>query len=553
MRSLVSVLALSILASACDDSPTDRPGDYYAATVPAATVPETGVRREIFEVPGYVPSANPDATTNAATPSRLNATQVVRYRVDARTPVPVSAIVLAMPGFLAGAGTFDQLARILVRKSAAEGTPIEVWAIDRRSNLLEDLRGMDTAEARGEPEIAYAYYHQLAKVGGQEFPGYLEQRDLLFESEWGLVTHVEDVRRVVALVPEAERRGHVFLLGHSLGGFFAEAYAAHRFESDGKRGFDELAGLILVDGILADAPTDEASYLGGSVAGGFPMPGLTAIRSTNPFSELPLLGVAAQTNAEITALRALFDPDGIAVDPERDMQLAILSGGIDIPKLTNEAALGWAFDSQYQPLAFARASIGHLAGGPVETYANAFGGGSLERPSDPSATYTWVDGPDAAPPEVSSVADLAVSITSGRTNLAEWYFPTRLSLDLAAVGGGAISESGWQAGYGLRTFDGPSDDAPVLCVVAALVGDVARCDSVRTRIAPQVGTGRPLAGQGRGAPGASVPGFRTLDVSAMAHIDPASAREGAGNPVPNAVLSFVAENVAAGTLVVPAR
>lgn len=553
MRALVPVLAFSMLVSACDDSPSDGPGNFYAATVPSATVPEPGVRREIFEVPGYAPSANPDATENAETPSRLNATQVVRYRVDARSPVAVSAIVLAMPGFLAGAGTFDQLARILVRKSAAQGTPIEVWALDRRSNLLEDLRGMDTAEARGEPEIAYQYYHQLAKVGGEAFPGYLEQRDLRFESEWGLVTHVEDARRVVALVPEAARRGHVFLLGHSLGGFFAEAYAAHRFASDGKRGFDELAGVVLVDGILGDTPIDEPSYLGGTVGGGFPMPGLTAIRSTNAFSELPLLGVAAQTNAEITALRAIFDPEGIATDPERDMQLSILSGGIDIPALTNEAALGWAFDSQYQPLAFARASIGHLAGGPMETYPSAFGGGSLERPSDPTATYTWVDGPDATPAEVSSVGDLAVSITSGRTNLAEWYFPTRLSLDLAAVGGAAISESGWQAGYGLRTFDGPNDDAPILCVVAALVADVGRCDAVRTRVAPAIGAGRPLAGQGRGAAGTSVPGFRTLDVSSMAHIDPASAREGAGNPVPNAVLAFVSENAMPGTVVVPVQ
>jgi hypothetical protein len=63
-------------------------------------------------------------------------------------------VVVAVPGFLGGAGSFDGLARALVKKGQRDGHSIEVWAIDRRSNLLEDLAGMNAADAMNDPELA---------------------------------------------------------------------------------------------------------------------------------------------------------------------------------------------------------------------------------------------------------------------------------------------------------------------------------------------------------------------------------------------------------------
>jgi malonyl CoA-acyl carrier protein transacylase len=70
--------------------------------------------------------------------------------------------------------------------------------------------------------------------------------------------------------PQSEQaRGHVFLLGHSLGAWFVESYAAFRFE-DGRSGFEELAGVIMVDGVRNDPPSEQQYTTDGvktSVAG----------------------------------------------------------------------------------------------------------------------------------------------------------------------------------------------------------------------------------------------------------------------------------------------
>ena len=512
---------------------------------PYVTKPERGIVREVILVPGTTPDPNP--VSNASTPPELNNTQVVRYRVDADPPIPARAIMVMMPGFLAGASTFDGLARTLVRRGEARGEIVEVWAIDRRSNQLEDVTGLEEAERRRDPEIAAAYYREGAEIDGRVFEGFLQSANATFMSEWGLATHLEDLRKVIELVPADARQGRVFLLGHSLGASFAELFAAWRFE-DGVRGAELVAGVVLVDGILGGTPSAESAYVDGSDSGLFPTPGLTALRTGSVYTQLPLLGTSALINAEIAALRAHFDPEGIVQDSVQASQIAILIGGATVPAFTNIAGLGLAFDAQYQPLFFVRASIGELSGGPTEQYTSLFGG-MLERPSDPTATYTWVEGDDAGEP--SSAAELAFGMVHGRSNLSEWYFPSRISIDVAACGGAAIPEVGYQADAGLRAFDGPLTDAPILCIPAGLVGDVAACESVRARVAQVLGAGRPMAGSGRGAVSEDVPGFGIVDVTTFAHIDPVLARDEADNPVPGRIEAFLDAHAVAGALAIP--
>jgi hypothetical protein len=437
----------------------------------------------------------------------------------------------------------------LVRRGASGGRAIEFWAIDRRSNLLEDLRGMDAAQAEGNPEIAQGYYFGGDTVGGMRFRGHPRQSDVDYMSEWGLPTLLGDLRAVVHLVPEAERRARVFLLGHSAGAGFVETYAAWRFGEGAHavRGAEEIAGIVLVDGAASAAPISETEYRMGTSGGFMALTGVDALRTRGPrYLELPVLGVNVMVTAEIMSLRALADPDGFAADAQRDRVLSVLwsIGRAEVPRMTNEAALGAGFDQASNGIPVFSCNLGQPAGGPTATKTGLFG--PLTYPSDPSATYTWVDALEATPPEYTPVAALARSWAAGRTNYADWFYPARLPLDQQAVAGNAIAEDGWQVAYGLRAFDGPRNDAPVLAVAAGLVAP-DRYEAVRARIAPEVGPGRPRAGTPRGAAGESTAGFRVLDVTYLTHLDALSAPE-PGNPVAGAVADFVAEHGAPGAI-----
>lgn len=530
-------------AVALDDAPPGPDAfveirDWPATEVPASTTPEPGIVREIVEIPGY--DAPPNPTTSTDTPAERDRARFVRFR--AATATEPRAVVIAMPGIFGGAGSFESLARSVVRRSLEAGSPgaVEVWAIDRRSNLLEDLRGLDAAEAERSPDIARGYYFGSDTVGGQPFAGFVRQEDVAYMSEWGLETHLGDLRAMIERVPASARRGHVFLLGHSLGASIAETFAGWVLE-DGTRGSDLLAGVILVDGAQGEAPITETEYLEGGGSGIMPFDGITEIRTGNRYIALPLLGVGVYAQAEIVAMDALFAPDEIRTgDRDRDRVLGTLLSIPRLPPMTNEAAFGFGFDDASNGLSFAAVSMGTPVG-PVESYTSVFGA-TLERPSDRTATYTWIDAPDASPPEHTPVENLARSWVDGRTNFAEWYFPARLSLDLAACGGLAIPETGWQADSGLRCRAGAQMDAPVLAFAAGL-RSVASYEASRARGAA-VGAGRPAAGATRDTDA----GYRIVDVTFMTHIDPLSAADTDANPVPEEVLAFVGANAEPGTV-----
>lgn len=542
-------LLLALLLAACDgpaatpDAGTDAggapdagPRDWPFAEVPAVTEPEAGVRREVLTIEGSDAPANP--TTGDDTPAALDRVQIVRFSPAGASDV--RAVIVAVPGLLGGAGSWEMLARHLVRRSVEAGEPVEVWAIDRRANLLEDLRGLDAAEAAEDPEIARGYYLRGETVGGEAFDGFVQQADVPFMSEWGLATHLADVRAVIERVPSEHRRARAFLMGHSLGASMTEAFAAWRFD-DGVRGAELLAGLVLVDGAAGAAPITETEYHEGTSGGIMSVPGVDAIRASQRYLALPLLGVEVHVLAELSAMMALYTPGEVVADRERAMVLATLMSLTprSVPPMTNAAAFGWAFDDGSNGLSFAAVSMGQPTGGPTEGYESIFGV-TLQRPSDPSATYDWIDALDADPPEHTPLANLAHAWIDGRTNFAEWYFPLRLPLDLSAVAGLAVAEDGWQATEGLRAFDGALVDAPILCVAAALVPP-PRYEPIRARVAP-VGDGRPNAGATRDQEAA----FRVIDVTDQTHIDPLSAADTDRNPVPESVLAFVLDNAEPG-------
>ncbi len=512
--------------------------------VPAVTTPEAGLVRTVSLVPGHVPPPNP--VTGAASPDRYNATPVVRYQIEGASAP--RAILVLVPGIFGGAGSMDPLARAVVRRAKAAGVEVEVWSIDRRSNLLEDLRGMDAAEARGDAEVAYRYYAGTGTVGGEKFAGFRRAADVSFQSEWGLATHIEDLRRVMALVPQASRRGHVFLGGHSLGGLITQVYGAWRFD-DGRRGTEEVAGLVLLDSALRSDEITEAEYRGGHSGALFPTPGIDEIRRSAPFIELPFLGLDVYPVLDIAALRVLFDPTGvIRTDDARNGALAFFLGlgKTELPAMTNRGALGFGFDYASTPIDIFGATLGTPTGGAVALRPSLTGTRMLRYPSDMSATYDWQSAPGGSA-GWTPLETLAHATTDGRTNLAEWYFPTRLSLDLEAAGDLRVPEAGWQAREGLRAFDGARIDAPLLAVSAGHgITQPSSYEALRGRIAP-LAADRP-AGP---LPRSDARAFRVVDVPGMSHLDVTLAVDASDNPVPQAIVDFLTTHAAAGTVASP--
>ncbi|MBK9262482.1 MAG: alpha/beta fold hydrolase [Polyangiaceae bacterium] len=550
-----AVALFALLSVGCSDPAPVPITDAPYAPPPASAVVDEGavrIRREVFLVPGVTPP--PNALTGKPTPAEYNFVRVVRYRVDADPPRPARAVAVLMPGFLGGAGSYDPMARAIVRRSTADDA-YEAWAIDRRSNLLEDHHGLDVAEVRRDPEIAMRYYFESEPAEGKTFAGFVGQAQLDFASEWGLATTIGDLRKVIELIPQNERKSRVFLVGHSLGASISEEYAAWDF--DGTAGFSELAGLVLVDGVSRQegnaAPTiTEQEYHEGSMGGpaGFNPPGLDAIEKTTRYISLPILNLDVYPIAAISGMRAMWSPGAIVDDPYRNKAFLTLLTLPEIPKMTNRAAMGFAFDDASNGVSFAAVSCGEGTGGPITEYEGIFG--KLFHPSDPKATYSWIEYDKTTSREHTSLDDISRSWVEGPSlDFAEWYFPARLSLDTQAAATLTLKAGDWPFDqYNLRAMHGASMDLPIFGTVANLVGDLGALDKLRALVQNvPIGAGRPLEGQPRTNPDA----FFVLDVIKLTHIDPLSGTDDGAGDVSNwydSLTSWMSKNSPAGGAVV---
>jgi pimeloyl-ACP methyl ester carboxylesterase len=534
--------------SAVEDASADGGGAARDITVAPAMNPrviEPGVVRSVARVAVSAPPANTVmGRAPVPTPTELNFVQVLQYRAEGTEPGSARSVIVAVPGFLGGAGSFDGLARALVKRGAREGRSVEVWAIDRRSNLLEDLAGMDAAEAMDDPELARLYYvSRSISVNGRRFAGHptANGASLAYMSEWGLPMLVGDIRAVINSVGRGKQR--VTLMGHSLGGSIVEAYSSWRFADD-MRGYDTIAGLAVVDGVAGGTSVTEAQYLNGGAPapGGFGMAqGITMLRASGPyFVALPLLGVQAVVLAEIVARRALKAPEAVVTDARRDELLRTLLSLDRVPPLTNAAAMGFAFDADSCALSFAAMNIGRPVG-PTTRVASVLGP-MITAPSDPMTTYRWTDAPMSAPPEFTPMRSAALGWAASPSNFSEWYFPARLTLDVSVLGDMRIAEGSFAWREGVRASLGGQVDVPVLAIGTGLVRERARFDAMVPRLSATVGAGRPNAGAAR----TDDRGFRVLMLPEMSHIDPIMAPESSApaNPVPAALLDFASANTA---------
>ncbi len=440
-----------------------------------------------------------------------------RYRPEtAGAPEEVEAILVLIPGFMGGANSFDYIGRQLVSMAEADAGvgSLEVWALDRRTNCLEDLTGMNAAEAAGDPAIAVDYYYRGAEVNGKVFQGFLGEPDVPFLSEFGLKLLMDDIRTIISemLPGTADPKETVFVGGHSAGGGYSSYFAGWDFDgneaTEGDAGFSICAGLIGLDGrVGARTGTylEESEYT----------QRLADIRSGAAARLSLLLGVTPEALAlfELVGMNAHLFPDDesvLARDVPYSESVASLMRLLhsrdlvhfltDTPSLadfryTNEALLGTFFDDNFNPVGILQTSMGFLQGGAVVEkefpgdLADLLGLFGIDTdglfiPWDagpPSILgsgplYSWVNFDEvgnASDPnyldttgtllythwreEMVDIQVVARSLYWGDTNFPEWYYTTRIGLD------GQAASAPYASAYGLNFLHNDRiEDLPLL-------------------------------------------------------------------------------------------
>jgi pimeloyl-ACP methyl ester carboxylesterase len=205
----------------------------------------------------------------------LNNARYTRYYLSDQADSQPDAIVVLVPGFEGGAATFAVLAENLMRRAKGEASlVVEVWAVDRRSNQLEDTVGLDLAEQEQDPLLGLDFlfgdalglemHPTLASELDRRAIFYDSGADLAFMAQWTSLVHSQDIDAVVEAARSVARNANVFLGGHSAGTGFTARYAATDFNLDGgapEPGYQKLRGLVMLEGgggsLPTEAPTED--------------------------------------------------------------------------------------------------------------------------------------------------------------------------------------------------------------------------------------------------------------------------------------------------------
>jgi hypothetical protein len=506
------VIATLVLLAGCYTPGGPVPEQPYPNVERAWTQEQVDAAVAVEEVSIYSPAP----TANGAVPTAADYVTFLRFRARAAAndPSAADAVLVVMPGFYCGANAFWYLGRQLVYMASLRGADVEVWAVERRPNRLEDLAGLNAAEAAGDASIAIDYYNHGVPAGGEAFGGFLTDATAPYLSEFGMQLVMEDVYKVITtMVPDPEvRRSVVFVGGHSLGGPLAHIFASWDFDGDpttvDDAGYRNCAGLVGLDGALsltmgmmepaADALPAEppaASDSGGMEA--YYADLVQGLRGGTVPRIFPLLTPDAPIVMELAAMEADQRPqeestllDEVPRTDLVDLMLKLLhSRSLDhflvhVPDITDfrytsEALFGAILDDNFMPVKIVQASMGFLAGGAVVPKDFPLPGDLAQIPvlgdmlgsfidmegmfiandAGPSLydlgegpLYEWVDfdqvGRESDPEykdtqgavtyttmaeEVSDIRDVAQVVYKGPSNLLEWYFTTRLMVDMMAL------------------------------------------------------------------------------------------------------------------------
>lgn len=377
-------------------------------------------RRELVTELLRIPSiAHP-----AGTPAVLNQTDFIRIRRRDADPHHVDAILIqAIPN---GASSITELGAQIVEQAAREGKNFEMWGIERREKNLEDLVGFRRAYAARDPRIALRYYYGPnyldangkfnGTVGG---PGstatILGQNDVPFLADWGMDVMFSDIESMLDLIPKAQRHTHIFAYSAFPGGGFLSQLAGFKLH-DGNRGFQELGGLIAVEGQLSrrsigpelePAQADIDKYLADvrAIRAG------TIPRFQNGDLRVLAPGPTGAVVASVATMAAYFQPARESIFPIGNGAAggALADAFNAHLRLTNRARLAYAVADDPIPGTFTGTAflspfggrMGHvgfkpLPGAPACAAPGPFGMSPPCVPAvaqiDPSKVYDWVSG-----------------------------------------------------------------------------------------------------------------------------------------------------------------
>jgi pimeloyl-ACP methyl ester carboxylesterase len=154
------------------------------------------------------------------TPAKYNKVGVIEVG-----PSDAENILVLVPGTSASAAYFVPMAKDVARES--DGW--QVWAIERRENLLEDHSVLNQAKkGKATPKQVFDYYLGFTTDPSiTEHFEFIPDADVGFAREWGMRVEVEDMRRVIKSAKG--EGGKVVLGGQSLGGTITTAYASWDF------------------------------------------------------------------------------------------------------------------------------------------------------------------------------------------------------------------------------------------------------------------------------------------------------------------------------------
>jgi len=263
---------------------------------------------------------------------------------------------------------------------------------------------------------------------------------------------------------------------------------------------------------------------------------------------LPFIGPELFVTAEIIAMRVRMG-SASADSPDNDLTsgfLGVLSGLEQPPVMTNRAALGFGFDNDYEPLAFARVSVGNAIGpvgvSPNAAFFHSFLGPDdvLLAPIDPGAHYDWMTSNRVSGGEPTDIDTFAGVLFTGPSNFIEWYFPARLTLDVGITSALDVRPTGdWRKDvYGMAVTENARVDLPVFAVGASrgLATEPSRFFSYRDSIAPRLRNGATRA--------ATAAGFSIMIQPRYVHLDVLTADDsGAGNGEFAALVQWMDEAV----------
>ncbi len=434
--------------------------------------------------------------STAAHPEACDWIQYVRFRSSTgpANPMEASSVAILMPGILEGAMALEPLARNAVREAKRRGRNIEVWALDRRANCLEDLTGLNKYEETGNFADATDYYFRRKAIDGKTFKGFKYGTEVL--RDIGLAQTVRDYYSVmVNELPSQEwREKHVLCGGHSLGGPLTQVFAGWDF--DGKlatnddAGYRQCAAFVGFESMLDLDPTQDYPALKFAInvltlgqASIVRKAGLEGIKKRQLPATVPLDGVDPLSAMVIEAVgtAAFKDPNGSATPLVKSVpynktidSFFHMAGSTDLARLlfskdsvrqysySNAALLGQMFDDNGTPISAIRASFGMFDNAaamrrnrladqfsqiPLANWALQQNNLFVPRKAGPGVPMTgWVNydelGPGQIGPglthketEVTDAEQFARIQFEGPTNFTEPYFPLRIVTDLTSFYG----------------------------------------------------------------------------------------------------------------------